>query len=206
MQQLLSDLMSMRAECTDRREALSQKFGLAITEPPVGALGMCFNYATTAAELTSHYAAVWGYPKLDHHTLGGNKVDRAVELTKSLLIFGFSAIEHATKEAAKVHPGILNLPTKGRVYAGMIFGISRDKGLIDQAALDQWNCLIELRNCIVHNNAIADVDLSVTFTNGAVVKMLNGQMTKGKEDVLAQLSRWAVQAYADWCDAFLALR
>jgi hypothetical protein len=82
-------------------------------------------------------------------------------------------------------------------------GKSHAGGLIDRATYELWCDVSELRNCVVHNNGIADVSLNIHLPNGVLVSMREGEMTGGNIRTYALVVRSVIDAYAAWCDAFL---
>jgi hypothetical protein len=67
-----------------------------------------------------------------------------------------------------------------------------------------WDGAIKVRNCLVHNNGVADEYAQWTFAPDLTVIFEDGKMSWGTMMTLPRLTKWVVHAYAAWCDAFLA--
>ncbi|WP_430317786.1 hypothetical protein, partial [Pseudomonas nitroreducens] len=68
-----------------------------------------------------------------------------------------------------------------------------------------WTALVELRNCIVHNNAVADNDFAFELSNGVNWVFVKGQPIVATLRHFPLTIRWALEAYARWCDRVLSV-
>ena len=78
---------------------------------------------------------------------------------------------------------------------------SQSISLIDKQEANIWKFIIEVRNCTIHNNAIASRDCQVNI-DGCEFQLEEGQMTKGKLDFYTFLSRKLVDCFFDWAQRF----
>jgi hypothetical protein len=207
MQDVADELMGVRADATKASSDLKAKYANA-PEHPIAALMMCFNHATQAVELLSHYDAAWAKAQT---TAAGSieearaqNGERVVMLGKSLFVFALSSMEFSAKAAAKGHPKLLKLDFSKHIYLSTVMSKSLGAGLIDKAAKDQWDHVIWLRNVIIHNNGVSEQPSSITLSNGLKLDQLAGQMMQGNLLTFPRATRWAIGAYFSWCDAFLA--
>lgn len=70
----------------------------------------------------------------------------------------------------------------------------KDRGCITDEACKAWEALIEVRNSIVHNNAIADEDKTYRIGD-AEIRFEKGRMLKGPLNFFIKLIEYAVENY-----------
>jgi hypothetical protein len=187
-------------------DELAQTSGLRLEDPPIGAFGIVHNNAVITLELLAFYRRVWSRlpvsavqdPKRTRHENAG----RVMLITKSSFVMCLSALEFSAKQALIGYPDRLPLPA-GRIYLRRIMSASAEEGLITAHAGDLWAGAIAVRNCVVHNNGIADKDAEYEFPD-LTVKLASGSMAQGTLKFFPLLTNWAVTAFAQWCRAFLS--
>ena len=163
-------------------------------------------------ELLSYYRDVWGKP---HVRLTPEEIEeakqentgRCVMLLESLFVMSMSAIEFSAKASIGYYgndPLACSLvANRGRfVYLSNIMKKSWTKGLISESAYHDWDGLIAIRNCVVHNNGIPDHDDSYTIGKLSVVATKD-KMLRGKLDFFLNLTDSAVDRYSDWIIALI---
>lgn len=74
-------------------------------------------------------------------------------------------------------------------------------GIIDEQEANIWKFIIEVRNCTIHNNAIASRDYQVNI-DGREFQLKEGQMSKDKLDFYMFLTRKAVGYFFNWAQRF----
>ncbi len=205
MKEGIDELIELRARCFAFEDSLSTALGVPKGKAPVSAQAMLGNHATLAAETLSYYYEVWGSltsvadPK---KTLQDNR-QRVVDVLRALLIFSLSSLEYVAKVVDQESPAVLNLDRTKRIYLSKIMRASRDASLIDSADFDRWKALIELRNAIVHNNAIADVDLQCVYPDGTTVTLQRDVMIYAPTLLFpVRLTAWAAEAFGRWSEEF----
>jgi hypothetical protein len=207
MNEVLNGLAALRSACGDHADKLHHQFGVGRGEPPLVAFGMLFNHATLTLEVCSWYYDLWG--KLSSSSVPNptrtiqENTERIIEQTKANFVFSLSAVEHVAKLWAKAHPNVLPMDFAKRQYLIGVIGKSHAEGLIGRTRHSQWSGLIKLRNAVIHNNAIADENLTVDFGSGFRVAMRDGQMIEGPLTIFVHLGRWTIEAYAEWCASVL---
>ena len=81
---------------------------------------------------------------------------------------------------------------------------SVEYGLIDENREQIWECLIEVRNAVVHNNARADKDADYPIRD-FIVSFRIGQELRGGLDFFVRLTDVAVDEYYYWVNQMLKL-
>ena len=126
-----------------------------------------------------------------------------MEITKWSFTHALSSLEYSAKKIIKniyrnEFQDLKNRLQSGkRVYLSGIMEKSKDSGLITKDDYDRWEGIIYLRNCLVHNNGVADKDK--TFTIRTInIKCENGKMIQGKLDTFYNLTDVSVDLYNDW--------
>jgi hypothetical protein len=206
MQEFVDALIALRSDCGAKNDELHSKLGTAVGQAPIGGLGIAFNNLTIAAELASYYLQHWsgnwaGVDQLERRR--NENRERCILLGKSLFISVISGCEWQAREAVKAYPSVLCI-TRRRPYLREILDASNDAGLLASGMFTLWEGAIIIRNCLVHNNGFADENAAWTFTPALTIALEDGKMVQGTMMSLPNLTRWALLAYADWCEAFLA--
>lgn len=191
----------------------SEKYGkwLERLNPSLpNAFNMIFNDITLTLELLSHYYNVWSKPSSgikeeEFEQLREENAERILKITKWAFVSALSSIEYCLKETLKVARGrITSIPqlkelrrdllAGTRVYLRRITRQCRRAGIIDDEQYRVWECLIEVRNAIVHNNAIADRNIEYRI-NDIMVTFSRGKMLRGKLDFFTKLLKIAIDQY-----------
>ena len=123
--------------------------------------------------------------------------------SSGMFVFSVSSFEFSAKRAAKLYPYILDIDFSKRRYLRHVLEKSADKGLIDSGTFRQWCDLLEIRNCVVHNNSISDVDKIIRFPDGLNIELKIDTMIEGNLRTFPALTHWMVNGYARWCASFL---
>lgn len=206
MREVLEDVGRVRATAARLQADLAERFGVPEGDPPVGGLGICFNNTTLTLELLDHYSAIWSkvasVPPAELARSRQENAERVTLVSKALFVLSMSGFEFSAKAAMAVRPGKIVTP-RGRIYLRDIMRASQDRGLIDSALGTLWEGAIRTRNNLVHNNGIAENNMTYAFPQ-VTVTMVQGRMMQGNLRFFALLTEWCVEAYARWCGAFLA--
>jgi hypothetical protein len=210
MKDMLDELLLCRSDSAGHAENLAKKHSTKESEPPLGALNMIFNHATLALEHSNFYYEIWrkvaipvGIPPEELEKRIEENGQRVAGSNKMLFVFALSAIEFSMKESCKLKPNVLELDLRKRLYIREFMGKSHGRGLIDNISYTKWCVLADLRNALVHNNAIAEKTQSLQITPRATVRMVEGEMMKDDLMFIPSITRWVIESYSGWCDAFL---
>lgn len=205
MADVLQRVGAVHAKCQQYHTDLARRFSVPLGDAPIGGFGICQNTATVTLELLSFYDDFWG--RLDPRSVPNveqarhENAQRVMVITKALYILALSGFEFSAKNGLGLRPKRLSLG-RGRVYLGSILGASKDANLISQGTYDLWGGVIELRNTLVHNNGIADRTATYRFPDFKV-ELRQGQMSIDGLVFFAALTDWMIDAFWDWCIAFL---
>jgi len=174
---------------------------------------MIFNKATMVAELLSYYFEIWKNPLMhgikveDVKRAREENAERCIEVTKWLFINSLSAIEYCMKEAMNLHSNhplakwyCKQQQQSKRVYLrGIVTTEANSKriGIVKDTDYEFWKCMVDVRNSVVHNNAVADQNTTCQ-ADGAVISFVKGKMLRGKIDFFVKLTDKAIDLYYSW--------
>lgn len=185
---------------------LGRKFGLNTDSIPIAGLNMANSHCTIALEALSYYDSIWSSKRLPESNMlekiRAENGQRVIELTKANFILSLSSFEFCAKQAIVNFPNRLD-PISGRVYMRKVMEFSFNKGIISEDERDKWYAVIELRNSLIHNNGIAEVDLNFQLQENLFILMNSGNMINANLRFFPQVHLWAIEAFSRWCDAFL---
>jgi len=98
-------------------------------------------------------------------------LERVMEITKWSFIHAVSSYEHTSKSTLtyynykEFHELISKLNSGQRVYINDIMKESSKQEIISTSDYDKWKQIIFIRNCVIHNNAIADKTQHIKINN-----------------------------------------
>jgi hypothetical protein len=195
----------IRAKAGSENDRLALKHTLASVDAPISGLNIIHQQATLSAELLSYYIGWSQDPAnmpadLERRRLENNQ--RVISLEKSALVLSVSAVESAAKSAVADYPGRLSVGG-GRVYLRNIIRQSAHAEMLSREMSIGWEAVIELRNSLVHNNAIPERTLDVPLPGGPTIALTKGRMMQGSLRLLPEVLLWTTNAFAEWADAFL---
>lgn len=199
--------LGLRKKYAATAQRLSTKFIDAGDASPIAAFNMIHNDLIIAAELLNHYDAVWsktyrGTPEKLDQTRNENGA-RVLATTKYTFMSSMSSIEFAAKQALRAHPGLLPIDFTNRVYLGRIIEESERAGWINAGTRSNLDDLIYVRNCLVHNNGIADRDRDLFHPGGQTVHATDGMMLQGNLRFFLEYVGFACEAFEEWSEGFL---
>jgi hypothetical protein len=214
MEKLLSQLEHLRNKCEMCQDELNENFN-ANDDIRAGCFGMIYNHTVQIFELLNFYYQIWDNPKLyglDIQNMpekiikskkeNGERVIMATQC--GLFIPTISSIEFCAKEAIKC----VNHPLYGwyrnqkrkqkRIHLSGIINESYKKRLITKYEKKKWDCIIHLRNIVVHNNGISDITKKYIMDDDLIIEFNKNKMTQGKLDIFIKLTNMAVELYYKW--------
>jgi hypothetical protein len=172
---------------------------------------MIFNGSTLVAELLSHYFELWKFPLAhgvkaeDIESSRKENAKRCIMVTKWLFVEALSTIEYCMKETMNLYPNNRlakwyhkeKQQKKRWIYLRSIIEKSNQIGIVNDGDYECWNCIRDVRNSIVHNNAIANQNKTYQV-GGTAVSFIKGKMLRGKLDFFVKLTDKAIDLYYLW--------
>lgn len=168
-----------------------------------------FNGVTLTLELLNFYYEIWGSCRAsgsspeEVENLRRENAERVIMITKWAFVHAMSIIEFSIKNAVKIiNPSILKSIEKRKSSGGKrVFIYLRDiveelkkKGCICEKVYRGWDAVINIRNLVVHNNAIADRN-KVLHVGDLEIELKEGEMVKRELDFFVMLIDHAVENY-----------
>lgn len=206
MHEIVSVYWKLRAQSQQFGDSISTHVGVSHDEQPAAFFGMACNCITLTIELLDFYYNTWDVltqtmtmtmtTDLNVDEVQKENSQRVILIQKMCLIQLISSLEFCTKRIIEDFPTNLGV-FKGRIYLSKIMERSNEVGLIDTNTLLQWKGLIELRNCLVHNNGYASITYKYAYP-GVTLNFVEGAMTHGTIRNFTQLTEWLLRASKAW--------
>lgn len=196
------------------QDDIHKKLGIEPNNIPSTVFGMIHNHLLLGHEIFSFYDRQWSNPKLaarikesEIERTKRENWDRVNEVQKMLFIASMSSFEHIAKEYHNSNPEKLGSIEKryGRIYLRDIIGKSHAIGIINHENYELWEGLLNLRNILVHNNAISDITLKLKYQNAELI-LNEGQMMRANLKLFPNLMDWVVEAIEDWIYRIVAYK
>jgi hypothetical protein len=200
------EIMEMLARIRGTCQARQIEFEKIGKSPLSDCFGMLYNDSTWPLEVLSYYYNVWsriptaGIPKDQIEAAIGENAQRVKETTKWHFVSVISHIEFSAKEYTKVKAAFKSLhASTNRVYMrGILEESTKLKPpLVDKQSLDQWNCILDIRNILIHNNGISDHDSTCNIAK-LTVQFKTNTMLKGNLGLFSSLSEATIDLFSDW--------
>jgi len=218
---VLENVAKLREKSRQYGGEISQLLGILpdVSDPRSGCFGMGFNHLTLTLELLSYYYSVWSNPSVkvssvemsteERGRIKEENAERCTIALKWLFIASLSSIEYSAKISVASYgegspaKSLTKVKRGQHVYLSDIMRNSRDFSLIDDDEYDDWQNLILLRNCIVHNNAVSESD-KIFDIAGIRVAASAGEMIQGKLDFFAIITGVAIDRYFAWVKTLIS--
>lgn len=209
------EVLALRDKCKNYNGQTEQLLNLpeGTQDHRLDCFTFIFNDATLAAELLSYYYSRWSKPHI-HLTPMQLKAarlqsgQRVMATLKYLFVFSLSAMEFSAKKWIKAYPNdskAHNLLETNPRHTSLktIMTKSNTQELIGEDTYKEWKHIIDIRNLVVHNNAIADKTNTYTI-DGLIIETSEDKMMKGKLDFYFTLTDLTVDRYYEWMNALIA--
>ena len=197
-------------QCASLADMIAAKHDIFAHHAQLVGMNMAHHSLTMCAELLSFYFETWdqmkhpAYVQIVPSHLAKERDERVMGILGMTFVATLSALEAAAKAALEL-PGCPRLTKQGsRVYLGGIMAASDRAGIIDEIDANFWRAVVRLRNCLVHNNGIADGDMLVPLHDGTSMQMFAGAMTRSSPRQNSVLIKGVILAYSRWCDSLLS--
>jgi len=197
IQRLTTDL---RQKAYDYGHEVASAIGIQPNEMPASMFAMLFNKFTFALELLSYYYKTW----TSQTTTNASSVEEAkqenheriVMLQRMVFTETVSSVEYCFKDYVAMHPDKIGRFT-GRIYLRNIMKRSKDHKLISDSDFSLWEGIIELRNALVHNNAVSEKSKSYSFPQ-CILVLEKGKGISGNLKLLPQITDWLLDSSKSW--------
>lgn len=169
---------------------------------------IAFNQSTLLLEILTYYANIWSKTSVEvtEKELERSRKEnwqRCNQLFRDLLfVMIMSTIEYSAKLTVEYygdHPIAKRLRQTKRndLYLSDIMRNSHSENLLLDNVYDEWSTLINVRNCIVHNNSISHRNKN-TSIGKLLIEEKKNEMLQGKMHLFLSLSEIACDKYFDW--------
>lgn len=210
MKRVMQNVAKLRKKSRQYGNEISQLLGILpdVSDPRSGCFGMVFNHLTLTLELLSYYYSIWSDSSVEISTEERERIkkenaERCVMALRWLFIASLSSMEYSAKVSVASYgegspaKSLIKVKKGPYVYLSDIMRNSNGCNLIDDDQYADWQNLIFLRNCIVHNNAVSESDKIFDFA-GIRVAASAGEMIQGKLDFFAIVTGVASDRYFAW--------
>lgn len=189
------------------RELTKQKGGVLDNHyPDYHAINMMHNHVTMALELCSHYTSQWAQKSgIKESDLSDEQKGRLVMITRDTFIHAMSVCEYCAKKIVLVKnhvdfQKIIDALNKDRnVYLGNIMGKSKGLGIISQKEYDNWDSFREIRNAIIHNNAVMTFNKEYKI-NGFTFSVEKDKQIHTKWDIFPYFVSIIIDQFNHWTE------
>jgi len=215
LERLLKKVTELHEKVRQYGDEISQLLGISpdVSDPRSGCFGMIFNHLTLTLELLHYYYSIWGRLRVKvspekREGLRQENAERCITILSWLFIACLSSIEYSAKSCLASYAvgspvkKLAKVKVGQRVYISSIVNNSKAHNLIDDDEYDDWQNLILVRNCLVHNNAVSDTD-KILDIGGTRLVASAGKMFQGKLDCYAVLTEVAIERYFSWVKTIL---
>jgi hypothetical protein len=171
---------------------------------------MCFwnlrNRIMITEEILNFYDRSWrGMDvSINDEGLGNEMMERIVTVTKNLFVDVVSTVEKTSKEAVTIYSleklKDISMKNSNYMYMRNILSASQELGLIDKAAMEEWDDIMVMRNLVAHNNSMSDRSKKFTISD-ITISMRPGRMMKGPLNTFLVLSERTITLFYEWLNS-----
>jgi len=171
---------------------------------------MCFwnlrNRIMITEEILNFYDRSWKGMgvSINDEDLGNEMMERIVTVTKNLFVDVVSTVEKTSKEAVTIYSleklKDISMKNSNYMYMRNILSASQELGLIDKAAMEEWDDIMVMRNLVAHNNSMSDRSKKFTISD-ITISMRPGRMMKGPLNTFLVLSERTITLFYEWLNS-----
>ncbi|WP_421152003.1 hypothetical protein [Aeromonas dhakensis] len=204
MKELIDLNISLISDSKKHGDEIADFFGVKHYEFPADYFNMALNTITMTVELLDYYRSIWesasvhGYTSEEIDLIREENGQRVNQIQKMCFISLMSSFEFVAKNIVMRNEDVFGT-FNGRIYLSGIMKRSESKALLTKEDLNLWNGMITLRNILVHNNGISDVNEEYNYPDVTVV-LIDGCMTKGNLRSFPLLSKWILINARSWLE------
>ena len=194
----MDDILKQGLELMGKAKDYGEKLG-GMSDTLGGMFAKLFNGLTLGLEVLDNYKSIWSGIKLTNaaeiQRAKEQNEERVILIQKMIFIESMSIIESSLKKYIAENPGKIG-DIKGKVYLIKILNSCKDKDLLSESDYGRWDGLRELRNAIIHNNAISDVDLEHDYNNMGL-ELKRGEYIQGNLFLFPTIIDWILDQVGD---------
>lgn len=210
MEELLKKIVELRKKTQQHYDEINQLLGISpgMSDPRNGCFVLILNNLTLTLELLAYYQSKWSKPPIKASTeeivkKKKENAERCITITRWLFMACLSSMEYSAKESVAFYGGdspaksLIKVRRGQHIYLSSIVRNSKDLNLIDDNECNDWQTLIFIRNCVVHNNAYSDIDNTIDIGGTRIIASA-GKMIQGNLDFFTVLIEVAIERYFAW--------
>jgi len=200
MKDILKQTFQLREKADSYGEEVAKVIGIQPHEIPASVFAMIFNDLTIGLELLDYYYRVWGKTTHTKHSsieeAKKENAQRVIAIQKMIFVETVSSIEFSAKAYVKQNPQKIS-KFKGRVYLRMIMEKLKDNDIISDSAFTLWEGTLNLRNTLVHNNGISEIDAEYGYPK-CRLRLRKDKMIQGNLKMFPSLTDWLLDSLKSW--------
>jgi hypothetical protein len=217
--ELIGKIKGIQQKVREYESQINGLLGIAadIPEPRHDCFHQVLNHLQLTNELLSFYYSRWSKPTTGTITaereedIRQENIERCIMISNWAFILSLSSIEYSAKASVAAYgsasPAANLAKTKRKtkyLYLSDIINNSKSKAhnLVDPNEYNDWQNLIFLRNCIVHNNGKADCDKSFDIA-GIRVEAKADERMRVNIDHFAIFTEASIDRYFSWVRALI---
>ena len=203
MKDIIQLYLDIRNKIKKTQDDLQRDCNINQGDVPSSSLSKIFNSATLAYEIFPNYHTIWrrtrGITQAETERGKEENAQRVIEIQKTIFVSSMSSFEHVAKIYHQQKPNKLGkIKTRsGRIYLWNIMDKSMKKKIIYKKDFKLWDGLIELRNSLVHNNAIAESNKTYNYPKCKLIFKKN-KMVQGDLKLFPNLMDWMIASIETW--------
>lgn len=191
---------NLRKTSSQHGDEIAALLGIDVHENPAGFFGMAHNTITLTLELLNYYNELWGKLTSADAEVAERAKDenaqRVLKIQQMAFIDMMSSFEFVAKNTVQVQNQRFG-PFNGRIYLSSVMQRSNEIRILADDDYILWTGAIRLRNCLVHNNCIAEETNTYVYPE-ITLSVHDGAMTQGNLRMFAYLSKWLLDSTVRW--------
>lgn len=202
--ELTADVNDISIKCARWKS----EFEASGTDELSGCFGLLHNASRLTMETMAAYNQLFRLPfsassQEELKKLQDDNVERIMMITKWNFVNSISYIEFSIKEHSKHLAAFFDIYAKSkRVYLRDLLkrGLNLNPPLLSIKDFKEWECLLEVRNTVVHNSGISDEDKDCS-AGGIALKFRKNVMVTGHVGDFIKFTQAACELFSAWAKA-----
>lgn len=210
MEKLLSILNTARLDTISMADKMVATYNLNPSDFPVCGLNMLNSECVTLMEIITQYTHLWNKLQntlpsalIYHNNSKDENTRRISSICKASFISSMSAIEYCAKETTSKYLKSLTAEAKKDIYLSFIITESFKANIIKEESKKFWQGLNQIRNCLVHNNGIANNNNTYSIDDTLTISMTKGEPISSTLSFFPIAIKALAHKYDEWARAIL---